>query len=230
MCDEHQSPGIEIGLAFEPGPLARGDVGAPARRRARFFLKLITMAIEEPPHRFRSRYGRQLSAAPSSSGECDVRRLLHDGQQERGAHPVLASRAAGHRLSDRARVSGPSGATHQPNGWRSTSLTGDPIPCRRTHVVCRRQGQKPAQPGVERDCAWPSPEAQGCHNHPEGQCMLTWRISFASLESHQASKGESSRRVRNLRRWYHGILQRSPLAFQPRPRRPARPGSKGAKS
>ena len=51
-------------------------------------------------------------------------------------------------------------------------------------------------------CAWPSPEAQGCHNHPEGQCMLTWRISFASLESHQTQKGNPPR-VRNLRRWYN---------------------------
>ena len=34
-----------------------------------------------------------------------------------------------------------------------------------------------------------------------GRTMLTWRISFASLESHQAKKGNPPR-VRNLRRWY----------------------------
>ncbi len=39
------------------------------------------------------------------------------------------------------------------------------------------------------------------HNHPEGQCMLTWRISFASLESHLQEK-RNPPRVRNSRRWY----------------------------
>ena len=36
---DHQSAGIEIGLAFEPGQPARGDVRA-LLGRARFFLKL----------------------------------------------------------------------------------------------------------------------------------------------------------------------------------------------
>jgi len=32
--------------------------------------------------------------------------------------------------------------------------------------------------------------------------MLTWRISFATLESHPEQKGNPLR-VRNLRRWYN---------------------------
>ena len=55
--------------------------------------------------------------------------------------------------------------------------------CLAIHTAAKAKSRRP---GEDRDCAWPSPEAQGCHNHPEGQCTLTWRISFASLESHQA--------------------------------------------
>ena len=51
LVDEHQPAGIEIGLALEPGPAARGDVRALLLGGVRgFFLKLM-MAIEEPPHR-----------------------------------------------------------------------------------------------------------------------------------------------------------------------------------
>ena len=42
LVDEHQPAGIEIGLALEPGPAARGDVRALLLGGVRgFFLKLI---------------------------------------------------------------------------------------------------------------------------------------------------------------------------------------------
>ena len=68
LVDEHQPAGIEIGLALEPGPAARGDVqGAPARRRARFFFRSwIAMAARRTATPCRSRpTGRALSAAPA---------------------------------------------------------------------------------------------------------------------------------------------------------------------
>ena len=88
-------------------------------RRARFFLKLIPWrsknrhTVPVPTDRI-ALFQQRLQLGTSR----DVRRLLHLGQQERG-RALDPFPTAGHRLSDRARC-GPSGATHQPNGWRST--------------------------------------------------------------------------------------------------------------
>ncbi len=46
-----------------------------------------------------------------------------------------------------------------------------------------------------------------CRSRPEEQCILTWRISFASLESHLPKKGNPPR-VRNSRRWYNLLKER----------------------
>ena len=84
-------------------------------------------------------------------------------------------------------------------------------------VVNRRQGQKAGELGGDRDCAWPNTGAQCCRSCPEEQCILTWRISFASLESHPAQKGNPLR-VRILRRWYNGSRRATPTStFQHRP-------------
>ena len=117
-------------LSSQAMPARRRRQGAPDRPACAVFFKADPMAIEEPPHRAGqcgqavSPYVRQVALFQQrlQLGECDVRRLLHlRGQQERGRalDPARKCRSPPLGSISRARC-GPSGATHQPNGWRST--------------------------------------------------------------------------------------------------------------
>ena len=168
LIDEHQSAGIEIGLAFEPGQPARGDVRALLLGGVRVFFKADPMAIEEPPHRAGPDRQVALFQQRLQLGECDVRRLLHLGQQERGRAldpsrpPVTASRIG--------RGAAPSGATHQPNGWRSTRSrrTVPPHHDVTTRLDCLNHPDAQILGKIVRHPYWP-PSPASILNHIEDQ-------------------------------------------------------------
>ena len=116
LIDEHQSAGIEIGLAFEPSPACAATSGRSCSAACAVFFKADPMAIEEPPHRAGPDRQVALFQQRLQLGECGGVSSTLASKNAAGPRSVPT---AGHRLSDRARC-GPSGATHQPNGWRST--------------------------------------------------------------------------------------------------------------